>query len=306
MRCSGGIEPRSSSVKPERRISADFEVWRRRRAVGEGAGGRIEVELGVEDWVGNLELAEGVLVNLGVGGFGEEEGDGGDAGAAGDGPAPAVLGGAGRPGHGLGFAENPSSSPSPTPPRRLFTTSAPDTTSTPPGPSPPRRPVTPSSLDTPSVDPSPPRRSDSTGAPHLETTSAGDPVTNPVPPIPTQNMDINSSFLNEDLNGANIEAADIIGVDLEHPELEPPEMLEQEEGELVLSRRRWRISGSVCVNLFDPKPNSYQYVACLSEILWLQSEFYSHTQSVYANLEIAAGRKPRSKADVFLVEDSIL
>lgn len=40
---------------------ADLEVGRLGGDVGEGIGGRVEAEVGVEDGVGNLELAEGVL-----------------------------------------------------------------------------------------------------------------------------------------------------------------------------------------------------------------------------------------------------
>lgn len=53
---------------------ADFELRRLRGDVGEGVGGRVEAELGVEDRMGNLELAEGTLEKLKVGRLGEEEG----------------------------------------------------------------------------------------------------------------------------------------------------------------------------------------------------------------------------------------
>lgn len=80
---------------------ADFEVRRLRGDVGEGVGGRAEAEPRVEDGVGDLELAQGGLEELDVGGLGEEEGEDGDAGAAGDGAAPAQLGGPHRAGFGL-------------------------------------------------------------------------------------------------------------------------------------------------------------------------------------------------------------
>lgn len=81
---------------------ADLEVGRLRGDVGEGIGGGVEAEVGVEDGVGDLELAEGILEKWDVRGLGEEEGEDGDAGAAGDGAAPAELGGAHRPGLGFG------------------------------------------------------------------------------------------------------------------------------------------------------------------------------------------------------------
>lgn len=40
---------------------ADLEVGRLGGDVGEGIGGGVEAEVGVEDGVGNLELADGVL-----------------------------------------------------------------------------------------------------------------------------------------------------------------------------------------------------------------------------------------------------
>lgn len=65
----------------------------------------METEFGLEDWVGVLEFVEGVLENLGVGGFGEEEGEDCYARAAWRRPAPAELGVTDRPDFGFDAVE---------------------------------------------------------------------------------------------------------------------------------------------------------------------------------------------------------
>lgn len=70
---------------------------------GEGVGGGVQVEVGAEEGVGGLEVAEGGLEEGEVGWFGEEEGEDGYAGAGGDGLAPAVLGAADGAAGGVGW-----------------------------------------------------------------------------------------------------------------------------------------------------------------------------------------------------------